>query len=106
MARRYGTRVLSFPVPDDAQLSALPAPQESRSEALRRINREMADPEIAVLRMQHEIERMKRLGSLMSWTDVSLIQGYVFILADALDQIEVQLKHDAEIAAQKTGLIA
>jgi len=101
---RPAARVLSSPVTQDPQLSAFPA--ESRTDMLRRINRECANPEIAVLRLQHEMLRLQRLGPFMHHSQVWSVTGHVFILADVLDEIEADVKRHAERHAKAVGIIA
>ena len=125
---RYETRVLPFPVlvnrqlaalpddllrrvkgpeppaPPDPQLSALP--NEPTFDALRRINRLLANPEIAALRLQHEMLRLQRLGPFLDAHQTLRVQGEVGLLAIALDDLEAQVKITAVRQAKAVGLIA
>jgi hypothetical protein len=101
---RPAARVLSSPVTQDPQLSAFPA--ESRTDMLRRINRECANPEIAVLRLQHEMLRLQRLGPFMDAHDTLAISGEIELLIRALDAIEAQIKRATVQQAQALGLTA
>ena len=95
-------RVLPFPV--DPQFSAFP--DESTFDALRRINKLLSNPEIAVLRLQHEMLRLQRLGPFMDAHDTLAISGEIELLIRALDAIEAQIKRATVQQAQALGLTA
>src|SRR5687768_13057466 len=102
MASRSGTRILPFPV--DPQLSAFP--DEPVFDALRRINKLLSNPEIVVLRLQHEMLRLQRLGPFMDVNQTLRVQGQLEVLILELDAVEQHLKVRAERQAKAVGLTA
>jgi hypothetical protein len=95
-------RILPFPV--DSQLSAFP--NEPPFDALRRINKLLANPEIAILRLQHDMLRLQRLAPYMSADQTLRVQGQVELLAAELDGVEAHIKQIAERQARAVGLTA
>lgn len=108
MARCH-SRVLSFPMVRDAPPkppSAYHAEAESGFDALRRLNREISDPTVLVLRLHHEWLRVQRLAPFLDVNATLAIHGELELLVRTVDAIEAELKRRAERQAKAVGLIA
>lgn len=110
---RTSLRLLSFPMvrdappkPPSAYVASAPQTELSGFAVLRQANRVLADPNVLVLRLRHELLRVERLAPYMDANAILRLEGELALFCWAADAIEADLKRHAERAAKATHVIA